>query len=106
MTAYKVLRKHPLAEHSLEGPVFAGGERWDSIEDALNDLAATGWEIAVPVYGPCHGRGGEPPGPVRLAGLILVNHRGDHTQDPQSGLDTTEASQEGSPPGRAGLQPA
>jgi len=37
----------------LSGTVKSNdGEEWESLVDALDNLSTTGWEIALPVYGP------------------------------------------------------
>jgi len=40
----------------LKGIVRSDNESWNSLEEALNELGETGWEIAIPVYGPVPGR--------------------------------------------------
>lgn len=75
---YKILRFHLTREELLEGPVFAGDERWDSIDEALDELSAHGWDIQLPVYGPVRH---DAAAATRLDGLIMVNHAARRTTD-------------------------
>ena len=67
---YKILKFHWNREESLEGPVFAGEERWESVEEALDDLSLHGWEMQFPLYGPVRANGATG---TRLEGFVLVN---------------------------------
>ncbi|MFN8556841.1 MAG: hypothetical protein U0531_05640 [Dehalococcoidia bacterium] len=67
---YKILRFHFNREDMFEGPVFAGDERWESIDDALDELGEHGWQILMPIYGPVRYGG---TATTRLDGFILMN---------------------------------
>jgi len=68
---YKILRLDDRRSGPLKGIVRSDNESWNSLEEALNELGETGWEIAIPVYGPVPGR--EHQGDNWLEAIILFN---------------------------------
>lgn len=55
MTRFKILRLDHQRSGILAGLVRSDDESWGSLDEALNELGETGWEIATPVYGPTSG---------------------------------------------------
>ena len=84
---YKLVTFHWNREDALDGPVFAGDERWESIDEALDELSAHGWEIQLPIYGPARHAGG---GATRLDGFVLVNKAASKTDDVRRRIDKLE----------------
>jgi len=72
VTQYKILRLDNQRKHPLQGNVWSNNETWNSLEDALNELGAAGWEINLPVYGPVPG-GRDHQGDSWMEALILEN---------------------------------
>lgn len=75
---YKVLRLNANRQGPLSCYVSSDNEDWSSLEIALNELGATGWEINFPVYGPVPGRDHQ--GDSWLEALVLVNRNSDAAQ--------------------------
>jgi hypothetical protein len=76
---YKILRLDDRRTHPLQGIVRSSNETWNSLEEALNELGAAGWEINLPVYGPVPGR--EHQGDSWMEALILLNKVGSASDD-------------------------
>ncbi len=50
--------------------MFAGDERWDAIDDALDELSVRGWEIHQTIYGPTRHEDGAT---TRLEGFVMIH---------------------------------
>jgi hypothetical protein len=80
MPIYKVLRFSQAGGYSSRGRVESKGERWDSLEAALEELSEEEWEIQMPIYNPVPGSS-QQAGAEWLEALLLVNHSLDASQD-------------------------
>ncbi len=85
MSIYKILYLDYRRNAPLSGAVesyyygLRKFEKWGSLEDALNELAKSGWEIDTPIYGPVPGRNRQ--GENWLEALILVNRTSDTARE-------------------------
>ncbi len=87
MPVYKVLYLDDRREKAFSGLVRADdNERWDSPIEALNELAAGGWELVLPIYGPIPGR--DRSGQF-IEALLLFNKNGTRAQDVQRRVERT-----------------
>lgn len=71
MPHFKILRLNAHRNQPVGGTVHSSTEMWGSLEEALNELSAAGYTIALPVNGPVPGS--EHNGAMWLEALILVN---------------------------------
>ena len=75
MKIHKILHLGLERRAPLECDVWTADKRWDSLEEALNDLGREGWKIETPVYGPVPGRGHE--GETWLEAVVLAKEVAD-----------------------------
>ena len=78
MAIYKVLRLSEKRNDLGDLLVYGKNEAWGSLEDALNELGAHGWEVVTPIYGPVPMRHSSQ---VWLDSLVLVNKSITHLDD-------------------------
>jgi hypothetical protein len=89
MTMYKVLYLDDDRQKVLSGFVCADdGERWESLVQALNDLASIGFEVQTPIYGPAPQRTGS--GPV-IEAFLLLSRSATVTSDGARRVNRTKA---------------
>lgn len=89
MPVYKLLYLDDRREKAFSGLVPTDhGDSWDSPIEALNELAATGWETLLPIYGPVPG---EEHGGQFVEALLLLNKTGTPIQDIKRRIGRTRA---------------
>jgi hypothetical protein len=75
---YKVLRLSEKRKDLGDLLVYGKNEAWGSLEDALNELGAHGWEVVTPIYGPVPMRHSPQ---IWLDSLVLLNKNITHLDD-------------------------
>ena len=85
MPLYKTLRAAGMNEHLLNSQVESGWETWASLDAALNELGAAGWEIATPLYGSLPGLAQRPT--TWPMAIILTHRSADAAMETQRQID-------------------
>jgi hypothetical protein len=85
MPIFKTLRATGVSEHILNGRVDCGWECWNTLDSALNELGAAGWEIDTPLYGSVPGHG--PQSTTWPIAIILINRSADMAKEVQRQLE-------------------